>query len=222
MRRFDDILAIAAERKGSFGAVLDDIPVPKTPEELAAIPDDRWLSTMAFGIFPAGMSWKVVERKWPDIEEAFHGFDVARVAGMSEAWFDELIADTRIIRSPPKVRAIRDNAVMIQQVAGEYGSFGKMIADWPSDDFAGLLQWIKANGARLGGATGAYVIRRMGKDGFVPTQDVVKRLVAEGVIDKAPSSKKAWAAVQDAFNTWAKESGRSLTEISRVLAQSVD
>jgi hypothetical protein len=49
----------------------------------------------------------------------------------------------------------------------------------------------------------------------------VARLVAEGVVDKAPSSKKAWAAVQDAFNTWRAQSGQSLTTISRVLAQSI-
>ncbi len=222
MRRFDDILTIAAERKGSFGAVLDGIDPPKTADELAAIPDDRWLSTMSFGIFSAGISWKVVDNKWTGIEEAFHGFDIGRVAGMSEDWFDELIADTRIVRSPPKVRAIRDNAVMIQTAAAEHGSFGRKIGDWPGDDFAGLLQWLQSEGSRLGGATGAYVLRHLGKDGFVPTKDVVKRLVAEGVVAKAPTSKKAWAAVQDAFNIWADQSGRSLTEISRVLAQSVD
>ena len=45
--------------------------------------------------------------------------------------------------------------------------------------------------------------------------------VAEGVIDKQPSSKTAMKSVQSAFNTWMNQSGRSLTEISRVLAMSV-
>lgn len=221
MRSFDEILAIAAERKGGFGAVLDDIEAPASPEALAALPDDRWLSAMARGIFQAGISWKVVEAKWPEIEEAFHGFDVGRVAHMSEDWFDELIADRRIVRSPPKVRAIQENAVFIQQVSAEAGGFGRKIAEWPAEDFAGLLQWLQKEGSRLGGATGAYLMRAMGKESFIMSKDVVARLVAEGVIDKAPSSKKAWAAVQEAFNTWAAQSGRSLTEISRVLARSI-
>jgi hypothetical protein len=41
------------------------------------------------------------------------------------------------------------------------------------------------------------------------------------VVDKPPTSKKALAAVQAAFNAWAEESGRDLSQISRVLAMSV-
>lgn len=221
MRTFDDILDIAAERKGGRAAVLDGIAAPKTADELAAIADDRWLAAMARGIFQAGISWKVVENKWPDIEAAFYGFDVARVAFMPEDWFYELIEDTRIIRSPPKVRAIQENAALIQAVATEHGSFGRKIGDWPTDDFQGLLDWLQKDGARLGGGTGSYLLRSMGKESYILSKDVVVRLVAEGVIDKAPTSKKAKAAVQQAFNTWAAQSGRSLTEISRVLAQSI-
>jgi len=50
---------------------------------------------------------------------------------------------------------------------------------------------------------------------------VLARLAAEGVIDKAPTSKMAWAAVQEAFDTWRAQSGQPLTTISRVLAQSI-
>lgn len=221
MRTYDDLLFLAAERKGSFGAVLDGIPTPKSAEDLAAIPDDRWLARMARGIFQAGISWKVVDAKWPEIEEAFYGFDVGRVAMMSDAWFDALIADRRIIRAPQKVQAIQQNAVFVSDVAKSYGGFGRKIADWPSEDFFGLLDWLKLEGARLGGATGAYMLRAMGKDGFMMTTDVVARLVAEGVIDKAPTSKAAKSAVQDAFNTWRAQSGQPLTTISRVLAQTV-
>jgi 3-methyladenine DNA glycosylase Tag len=221
MRQFSEILAIAAERHGGAEGALADIPTPKPADDLAAMPDAVWLECMARGIFQTGISWKVVEAKWPGILEAFHGFDVARVAHMSEDWFFDLIEDKRIIRAAPKVRAIQENAVFIQDVAQEHGSFGRRIGDWPVDDFAGLLQWLKAHGSRLGGATGAYVMRYMGKDGFVPSKDVVARLIAEGVIDKAPGSKASWAAIQGAFNAWQAESGRSMTEISRVLARSI-
>ncbi|PYG28274.1 DNA-3-methyladenine glycosylase I [Pelagimonas varians] len=221
MRSFDEILSIAADRKGGQSAVLGGIATPKTPDQLAAIPDDRWLAAMARGIFQAGISWKVVENKWPDIEEAFHGFDVARVAFMPEDWFYELIEDKRIVRSPPKVRAIQENAAFIQTVAQTHGSFGRKIGDWPAEDFQGLLDWLQKDGARLGGGTGSYLLRSMGKESYILSADVVARLVAEGVVDKAPTSKKAKAAVKQAFNTWAAQSGRTLTEISRVLAQSI-
>ncbi|SMX41495.1 DNA-3-methyladenine glycosylase I [Maliponia aquimaris] len=222
MRTFAEILDIAAERKGGRDAVFADTPVPKTPDALAAIPDDRWLSCMAKSVFQAGISWTVVEKKWSDIEEAFYNFDVGRVALMSEDWFDELLSDPRIIRSPPKVEAIQQNAVLVQETAAEFGSFGRRVGDWPAEDFAGLLDWLKTKGARLGGTTGAYVMRSMGKESYILSSSVVARLEAEGVVDKPPTSKKAMAAVQAAFNTWAEESGESLTTISRVLAQSID
>ncbi|WP_282181082.1 DNA-3-methyladenine glycosylase I [Aliiroseovarius marinus] len=222
MRKFDDILMMAVERKGSFGAVLGDIPEPASADELAATENSEWLACFAKGIFQAGLAWQVIVNKWDGIEEAFQGFDIGRCAMMSEEWFDALLADTRVIRSAPKIRSIQENAVFIQSVADEAGSFGRKVGDWPADDYFGLLDWLKSNGARLGGNTGAYALRRMGRDGFMMTRDVVARLVAEGVIDKAPTSKVAKTAVQNAFNTWHKESGRSFTEISRVLAYSID
>ncbi|MBN8294521.1 DNA-3-methyladenine glycosylase I [Rhodobacter sp. NTK016B] len=221
MRSYDEILAIAADRKGGFDAVLAEIPSPKSADDLAAIPEDRWLAAFARGILQAGISWKVVDAKWPGIEEAFLQFDVTALAFQPPGWEDDLCTDTRIIRSPPKVRAILHNADLIRRVRDESGSFGRRIGDWPEEDFAGLLQWLQAEGARLGGNTGAYALRYLGKDGFLMTRDVVARLVAEGVVDKAPTSKKGWAAVQDAFNTWRLQSGQTLTTISRVLAQSL-
>ena len=59
MRKFDDLLAMAAEKKGSFSAVLDPIERPIPSEELSAISDDRWLSMMtnaSFGLALAGKS----------------------------------------------------------------------------------------------------------------------------------------------------------------------
>ena len=221
MRSFDEILSIAASRKGSVEAVLKDIPVPLDAEALAAIPDARWLAQMARGILQAGISWKVVDAKWPGIEAAFLGFDLSAIAFQPDDWVHDLCADTRVIRSPPKLRAILDNAAFVRRVRDDCGSFGRRVGDWPADDFAGLIQWLQTEGARLGGATGPYMLRQMGKDGYILSQDVTARLVAEGVIDKAPTTKKAWAAVQGAFNTWRDQSGQSLTTISRVLAQSL-
>ena len=52
--------------------------------------------------------------------------------------------------------------------------------------------------------------------------DVVKALVEQGVVEKAPTSKRALRQVQEVFNVWHEESGRELCQISRVLACSVD
>ncbi len=221
MRSFDDILTISAERHGGRDAVLGSFEPAADPDELGAIPDDRWLSQSTRAIFQAGFNWKVVDRMWPGFETAFKNFAPGPIAMMEDAWFDALVTDTSIVRHGPKIRAVQENAVFIQEQSATHGSFGKMIGDWPSEDFAGLLSFLKSEGSRLAGATGQYFLRAMNRDGYILSRDVVARLIAEGVIDKPPTSKTAMRAVQSAFNTWSEESGQSLTAISRVLAMSI-
>jgi len=221
MRSFDEIFAIAADRKGGPDALEALLSKPQTAEALAAIPDDRWLAKLTQMVFSAGFNWKVIEAKWPGFETAFKGFDVGRCAFMDDEWFDSLLTDTRIVRNGTKIKSVPENAAFLLELQKEHGSAAKAFADWPSEDYTGLLSMLKTRGSRLGGTTAQYFLRFMGKDSYVLSADVVARLVAEGVVDKAPTSKKALAATQAAFNEWAAQSGRSLTEISRVLAMSV-
>lgn len=221
MRSFDEILAIAVDRKGGVANVMAGVMQPLGAAALAAIPDDRWLAAMARGIFQAGISWKVVEAKWAGIEAAFDGFDPGRVAMIEGDRLDALVSDPRVIRSGPKIVAIRDNAVFIQQVAKESGSFGRRIVDWPDSDYAGLLAWLGKNGSRLGGTTGQYMLRHMGKDSYMLTKDVLARLQAQGVIENPTVSVRGMKAVQAAFDHWREQSGLPFNTISRVLAQSI-
>lgn len=221
MRSFDEIYQIAAARKGGAEALEAMLSAPVPVAEVAAIPDDRWLAAMTRAVFQAGFNWKVVESMWPGFEAAFDGFDTGRCAMLTDEDFERLVSDTRIIRNGAKIRSVQQNAVFLRSLAAEHGSASKAIADWPSTDFIGLLELFKTRGSRLGGTSGQYCLRFQGKDSFILSQSVVDRLIAEGVVDKPPTSKKALADVQAAFNTWMQQSDRSLTEISRVLAMSL-
>ncbi|MBV2186231.1 MAG: 3-methyladenine DNA glycosylase, partial [Rhizobium sp.] len=75
MRSFDEIWKIAAGRKGGDAAVEAALQFPKTQDEIAGTPDDRFLATMTRCIFQSGFNWKVVEAMWPGFEAAFDGFD---------------------------------------------------------------------------------------------------------------------------------------------------
>ncbi len=218
MRSFDEIYAIAEGRHGD--ALVEKIGNSPDQAPLLELPEDRWLSMFTRMEFCAGFNWKVVDAMWDGFEAAFHGFDVDRCAFMNDDWFDELVTDTRIVRYGAKIAAVRDNAVFLQELRAEGGA-GSVIGGWDPRDFIGLLALMKAKGTRLGGTTGQYGLRLLGKDSFILTRDVVGRLVAESVMDKTPSSKKALRATQDAFNTWMDQSGRSLTHVSRVVALSV-
>ncbi|MBL6934338.1 MAG: DNA-3-methyladenine glycosylase I [Alphaproteobacteria bacterium] len=222
MQSFDAIYNIAAARHGGADALEQRLPATKTPEELAAIPDHRWLAGMTMRIFQAGFNWKVVEHKWPGFEDAFEGFIPARWAGVPDHELDALCADTRIIRNGKKIFALRHNAAFLCELAAEHGSVGTFFANWPDEDFIGLLEVLGKRASRMGGKTSQYFLRFMGRDSFVLSADVVAALMREGVVDKPPSGKRALAAVQAAFNQWRGESGRSLAHISQVLACGID
>ncbi len=221
MREFDEIYAIAADRKGGPEALEERLSTPLPDDDLRGIPDDRWLSAMARAVFQAGFSWKVIDAKWPGFEAAFDGFNPAKVANYSDEDMDRLLGDTGIVRHGGKISSVIDNAVFFTDLARDHGSAAAFIADWPDSDFVGLLETLKKRGSRLGGKTGAGALRRMGRNSFLLYPDVVARLKAEGVIDKEPTAKRDLAAVQAAFNTWSDQSGRGLTQISQVLAMSV-
>jgi len=221
MRKFEEVYAIAADRKGGEKNLEELITPAKPAKELTKIEDDRWLSDMTKRIFQAGFNWKVVENMWPGFEAAFDGFDLGRCAMLNDDDFARLVSDKRIVRYGAKIRSVQENAVFLIDLVNEYGSAGEAFGNWPSEHYIDLLDMMKKRGSRLGGNTGQYFLRMMGVDSFILSRDVTARLIAEGVVDKTPTSKKALAQVQEAFNEWMDQSGRGLTEISRVLAMSV-
>ena len=88
-------------------------------------------------------------------------------------------------------------------------------------DITGLWALLKKQGQQLGGKSGAYFLRQVGKDTFILTDDVVAALKAQGVIDKAPTAQRDLRKVQDCFNQWQEESGRPMAHISRLLSYTV-
>ena len=221
MQSFAEIRDRAAERKGGAEMLEMLLPVPEDID-LAALTDDRILSQFSKRVFQAGFNWSVVENKWPGFEEAFHGFDIGRNAMMSDADLDAHLRDTRIVRHGAKILSVRDNAIFLSDLAREHGSAAAFFADWPSDDLVGLWDVMKKRGSRLGGVTGQYALRFLGKDSFILSRPVVAALHRAGVIDGPATSKGALRKIQAAFNAWRAESGESYTRISRILALSVD
>jgi 3-methyladenine DNA glycosylase Tag len=219
---FQNLFELAASRKGGAASFEETLATPASVESLAAIGDNRWLSAMSKGVFRAGFNWTVVENKWPRFEEVFEAFDIGRMSMMSDDDLDGYLRTEGIIRHAKKILSIRDNAVFLRDLRAEHGTAARAIAKWPPSDFIGLLDLLKRRGSRLGGMTGPYVLRGMGVDGFILTRDVVRALIREGVVEKAPTARRDLARVQAAFNHWSEESGRPLTQISRVLACSIE
>ena len=224
MRAFAEIFALAAGRKGGTDALEQVLAATTTrpAAEIAALPDDRILAAMTRQIFYAGLSWKVVDGKWPAFEAGFHGFDPHACAAISEEEFDRLLQDRGIVRNGAKIRAVQINAQFVLDLSARHGGAGRFFAEWPDRDLVGLLEILKKRASYLGGDAAGRFLRAIGKPAFIATPDMVAALVREGVVDGPPGGKRALAAVQAAFNRWSEESGRDLTAISRVLAMSIE
>jgi len=219
---FKPIRARAEKRKGGAKALEQLLPRQPDINALAKLADDRILAEMSMRVFSAGFAWSVIETKWPGFEKAFLGFEPAQLIFQPDDFWDALLADTRIVRNGAKIASVRENAAFVQEIAKEHGSFGKFLAAWPSSDQIGLLDLLAKRGSRLGGNTGQMLLRFVGWDGFVTSQDVVACLRDAGLdIATEVKSKGDLAKVQAQFNAWAAETGLSYTQLSRICALSI-
>ena len=75
---------------------------------------------------------------------------------------------------------------------------------------------------QLGGNSGPYFLRMVGKDSFLLTPDVVRALVHWSAYEGKAKGKGELAKIQFLFNGWAAATGRPLGQISMILAVSVD
>jgi len=220
---FDQLLDVAIRNRGGQAALEATLPRPLNTPELSALDDDRFLSAMGRCVFRAGFSWKVIDSKWPAFEKAFVKFNPVAVAHFSDDKLEQLARDTSIVRHHGKIRATRDNAVYICDVRESHPSFAHYVAHWPGEDVVGLWLEFKRRGSRLGGNTGPMVLRTVGKDTFILSNDVQAALRNHGLVAEGATftAKRDLLAVQEVFNRLRQESGGSLAEISRILAYTV-
>ena len=214
LEKLDDIYQRAAARKGGAAKLNILLGPGKQDHLLAAIPDDRFLSEFSKKVFQSGFVWRVVQNKWPNFEESFFNFNIEKVLMMPEEMMERKAADPKIIRNFNKVKTIKANAEMIFEQQQQGHSFAEFIAKWPSDDITGL----KKHGQRLGGNTGPYALRALGKDTFLLSRDVEAYFRAHDIITGGIQTKSSLSAIQASFNSWQQQGDLSLGQLSRLIA----
>ncbi|NBA98494.1 DNA-3-methyladenine glycosylase I [Pseudomonas sp. R5(2019)] len=222
MRDYQWLHEYCLNRFGSAAALEAHLPVPASAAQLRDLGDDRYLSMLALRVFRAGLKHSLVDAKWPAFEQVFFGFVPEKVVLMGAEHLERLMQDARIIRHLGKLKSVPRNAQLVLDVAREKGSFGNFIADWPVTDIVGLWKYLAKHGHQLGGLSAPRFLRMVGKDTFIPTNDMVAALVAQNLIDKQPTSQRDLAIVQDAFNQWHAQSGRPMCQLSLMLAYTVN
>jgi len=218
LEKFDKLYQRAAERKGGTKALNLLLGESDTSHLVAKLDDSRILAAMTKKVFQSGFVWRVVEQKWPDFEDVFFDFDIEKVLMMPEEMLERKASDPRIIRNYNKVKTIKANAQMIFEEQQNGHSFASFIAEWPQEDITGLWAYLKKNGARLGGNTGPYALRALGKDTFLLSRDVEAYFRANNLITGGVQTKGSLATIQSCFNEWQIQSGLSLSQLSRLVA----
>jgi len=221
MTPFATILEKAAKRHGGREALEAMLPKPKSAAALKRVPDDRYLSQMSLRVFQAGLKHSMVEAKWPAFEEAFHGFQPKRVRAMSDEAIEALMKDARLIRHLGKLRATRDNAAVMCEIAEAHGGFGAWLAGFAPEQTVALWDELAKRFKQLGGMSGPYYLRMAGKDTFLPTADVIKALETHAGHRGGFSGKAARQKAEAIIAAYAKESRLPLCQVSRILSLSV-
>jgi DNA-3-methyladenine glycosylase I len=79
--------------------------------------DQEYFALLSRAVFSAGLGPKVVESRWKEIGEAFHGFDPTGVTLMGEQDVARLLSDPGVIRNRRKIEAVIKNAgTFLEQV----------------------------------------------------------------------------------------------------------
>ena len=108
---------------------------------------------MSKAVFQSGITWTVVEKKWPETREAFFGFDPPSVASLGGRKLDALTNDRRVIRNRRKIEAIIENARAMLELESEHGSFRKYLRS--HDGFEATVKDMRKR-FRFIGELGAY------------------------------------------------------------------
>ena len=149
------------------------MPEPtEAPEQIVPESLGDYLDIISKAVFQSGMSWKVVEAKWESTREAFHGFDIDKVAEMTDDDVDTLATDTRVIRNRRKLAAIVGNAQRMIELEREHGTFKDYLRS--QSDFASTVATMRKDFKFLGEMGIYYFIYVVGEE-VPPHNEVMKK-----------------------------------------------
>jgi len=124
---------------------------------------------LTLGVFEVGLSWSIVFGKRDAFRKAFRGFDVAKVAAMTQRDVDRLVQDASIILNRAKIEATVDNAGAMMFASPSLVALAKSneitrkraprsLADLPKStpQAEAFAKQLKSQGYRFVGPTSVY------------------------------------------------------------------
>ena len=132
------------------------------PEKIEPSGLADYLEIMSKSVFQSGISWRVVESKWPGVREAMREFDPQTIATLSDSDMDDLAQDTRMIRHRRKLSAIAANARRMLDLEDEHGTFQAYLRSHGS--FEATLQAVRKDFKYMGDSGTYHFLWTVGED----------------------------------------------------------
>ena len=130
--------------------------VPEIPPRITPDGDAGYLEELTKAIFRAGFSWRVINDKWPRFQEAFHQFDIAKVAHYGPPDLERLQSDPGLVRNRRKIEATINNAQRMLELIEEHGAIHAYLRTIDNLPYQGRVKTLTSQFSHLG-RTGAFV-----------------------------------------------------------------
>jgi len=127
--------------------------------------EDAYFENMTRVIFLAGLSWRMIDKKWHSFRRAFKGFSIGAVAEFGEKDVQQLMNDTSIVRNRAKIVAAVNNAKEFQTIKKEYGSFQRYLDSLDkSDNYSRVIKELGKKFNRIGPSSARIFLYTVGED----------------------------------------------------------
>lgn len=127
--------------------------------------DDAYFENMTRVIFQAGLSWKMIDKKWPNFKKAFENFSIKKVSRFRGSDIERLLKNEGIVRNRAKIAATIQNAAEFKRVKEQFGSFKSYIDSLDkSKNYALAVKELGKRFQRLGPSSARIFLYTVGED----------------------------------------------------------
>jgi DNA-3-methyladenine glycosylase I len=89
--------------------------------------DQRLFEKLSLEGFQSGLSWRTILMKRENFRAAFHGFEIERVARMTDKSVEKLLGDAGIVRHRGKIEAVINNSRRAKELIKAEGSLAAYV-----------------------------------------------------------------------------------------------
>lgn len=127
--------------------------------------DGIYFENMSRVIFLAGLSWGMIDKKWPNFKKAFKNFSIDEVAKFNEKDLERLANDAGIVRNRAKIAATIDNAKQFQNIRRAFGTFRSYLDSLDkSNNYALVIKELGRQFSRIGPSSARIFLYSVGEE----------------------------------------------------------